>query len=444
MKKIFTLLTIMLMITTVIGGCGVLKTPEELIQPPELNIEKKKLNDALLNYLPQNADLIVLPYVKGMKQESSLINKDIDGDGEKEAVALYRDKNTRKIGLIVMDKENDTWTRKTDIKLDVFEVADYKVIDTNNDGLDEIIIGYYGITNPYKEVNIYVQEQNTLRSIFKERYLALDVLDADEDGLQDIVISDFADTEYNNRVSVFNVYGNNAVKISEISYPKENEVYSISFGKVNDRTKAFFVDMYVNQTYGQTDVVVYEDRKLFSIIRDSDIKEIIQTSPIKSVDIDDDGITEVAKMQVIDRYDRENSSANNFVKNYYKITEKLELDLVSQVYEDIDMNINIAFPLSFKNNYFIEKIFGEDQISVYFSPQQAKKEVLFMVVKKVEKSQLDSLLGEYQLITEMGNMAVIAKVMDVPENMEYPERTLYDRMKYDARDLTTVIKPANL
>ena len=176
MKKIFTLLTIMLMITTVIGGCGVLKTPEELIQPPELNIEKKKLNDALLNYLPQNADLIVLPYVKGMKQESSLINKDIDGDGEKEAVALYRDKNTRKIGLIVMDKENDTWTRKTDIKLDVFEVADYKVIDTNNDGLDEIIIGYYGITNPYKEVNIYVQEQNNLRSIFKERYLALDVL----------------------------------------------------------------------------------------------------------------------------------------------------------------------------------------------------------------------------------------------------------------------------
>lgn len=78
-------------------------------------------------------------------------------------------------------------------------------------------------------------------------------------------------------------------------------------------------------------------------------------------------------MQVIDRYDRENSSANNFVKNYYKITEKLELDLVSQVYEDIDMNINITFPLSFKNNYFIEKTSGEDQISVYFSPQQAKK-----------------------------------------------------------------------
>ena len=41
-------------------------------------------------------------------------------------------------------------------------------------------------------------------------------------------------------------------------------------------------------------------------------------------------------------------------------------------------------------------------------------------------------------------MAVIAKVMDEPENMEYPERTLYDRIKYDARDLTTVIKPANL
>lgn len=444
MRKIFTLLTIILILTLGITGCGVLKTPEELIKPPELNVDKKKLNDALLNYLPQNADLIVLPYVKGLKQESSLINKDIDGDGEKEAVALYRDKNTRKIGLIVLDREKETWTKKTDIKLDVFEVADYKVLDINGDGKDEIIIGYYGVTNPHKEVNIFVQEQNSLKSIFKERYLALDVLDADEDGIQDIVISDFADTQYNNRVSVFNIVGNNAIKISEISYPKENEVYSISFGKVNGKTKAFFVDMYVNQTYGQTDVVVYEDKKLHSLIKDSSIKDIIQTTPIKSVDIDDDGIIEVAKMQTIDRYDRDNSSANNFVKNYYKITEKLQLELVSQVYEDIDMNINVTFPLSFKNNYFIEKIAGENQISVYFSPEQAKKEILFMVVKKVEKTQLDSLLGEYQLITEMGNMAVIAKIMEEPDNMTYLEKSLYDRMKYDARDLTTVIKPANL
>jgi len=433
----------MLILTLGITGFGVLKTPEELMQPPELNIEKKKLNDALVNYLPQNADLIVLPYVKGLKQESSLINKDIDGDGEKEAVALYRDKNTRKIGLIVLDRDRDAWIKKTDIKLDVFEVADYKVIDINNDGKDEIVIGYYGITNPYKEVSIYVQDQNTLKSIFKERYLALDVLDADDDGIQDIVISDFADTKYNNRVSVFNVYGNNAVKISEISYPEENEVYSITFGKVNGKTRAFFVDMYVNQTYGQTDVVIYEDKELYSLIKDSNIKDIIQTTPIKSVDIDDDGIIEVAKMQVIDRYDIENSSANNFVKNYYKITERLELELTSQVYEDIDMNINITFPLSFKNNYFIEKVSGENQISVYFSPQQAKKEILFMVVKKVEKSQLDSLLGEYQLITEMGNTAVIAKVIQEPENMEFAEKNLYEKMKYEARDLTTVIKPAN-
>lgn len=40
-----------------------------------------------------------------------------------------------------MDEENRH-------KLDVFEVADYKVIDTNNDGLDEIIIGYYGDHEP--------------------------------------------------------------------------------------------------------------------------------------------------------------------------------------------------------------------------------------------------------------------------------------------------------
>ncbi|MGB5823261.1 MAG: hypothetical protein WBH44_04250, partial [Proteocatella sp.] len=250
MKKIFTMLASMLIFLIILSGCGGLKTPEELIQPPELNVEKKKLNDALLNYLPQNADLIVLPYAKGLKHESSLINKNIDKDDEREVVALYRDKNTRKIGLIVLDKKKEIWTKKTDIKLDAFEISDYKVMDVNNDGLDEIIIGYYGITNPYKEINIYKQEEGILKVIFKERYLAMDVLDADEDSIQDIIISDFGDTEKNNRVSVLNVFGENVVKVSEIIYPNENEVYSIAFGKVNEKTKAFYVDMYVNQTYG--------------------------------------------------------------------------------------------------------------------------------------------------------------------------------------------------
>lgn len=443
MKKIFTMLASMLILLTILSGCSGLKTPEELIQPPELNVEKKKLNDALLNYLPQNADLIVLPYAKGLMNESSLINKNIDKDEEKEVVALYRDKNTRKIGLIVLDKNNEAWSKKTDIKLDAFEISDYKVMDINNDGLDEIIIGYYGITNPYKEINIYNQEDGIFKVIFKERYLAMDVLDADDDNIQDIIISDFGNTEKNNRVSVFNVFGENVVKVSEMIYPKENEVYSIAFGKVNEKTKAFFVDMYVNQTYGQTDVVVYKDKVLTSIIKGSEIGDIIQTTPIKSADIDDDGIIEVVKMQFIDRLDKEKVSANNFVKNYYKITEDLKLDLVSQLYEDIDMNINVTFPVSFKNNFFIDKSIGDNKISVYFSPDKSGIEALFMIIKKVEKNQLDSLLGEYQLITEMDDMAIIAKIMDPPENLRYKEKEIYENMTYDTQDLSLIIKPAN-
>lgn len=444
MKKTFTMLASMLIFLIILGGCGGLKTPEELIQPPELNVEKKKLNDALLNYLPQNADLIVLPYAKGLKHESSLINKNIDKDEDSEVVALYRDKNTRKIGLIVLDIRNGVWAKKTDIKLDAFEISDYKVMDVNNDGLDEIIIGYYGVTNPYKEINVYKQGEGILKLIFKERYLAMDVLDADEDGIQDIVISDFGNTEKNNRVSVLNVFGENVVKISEIIYPKENEVYSITFGKVNEKTKAFYVDMYVNQTYGQTDVVVYKDKELKSLIKESEIGEIIQTTPIKSVDIDDDGIIEVAKMQFIDRFDKEKATANNFVKNYYKITEALKLDLISQLYEDIDMNVNVTFPISFKNNFFIEKSVGDNEISIYFSPNQSGEESLFMLIKKVDKTQLDALLGEYQLITEMENMAIIAKVMDEPPNLNSKEKEIYDKMMYDTQDLTLIIKPANL
>lgn len=440
-KKILCIMGLIFMIF-VFAGCEGLKTPEELIQPPELNIEKKKLNDALLSFLPQNSDLIVLPYAKGVKNESSIINKDIDSDSEEEAIALYRDKNTRKIGLIVLDNNDGVWAKKTDIKLDAFEISDYKIIDLDNDGMDEIIVGYYGITNPYKEINIYKQENNSLVSIFKESYLAMEVLDADDDGIQDIAISDFGNTEKNNRLSVLNIVSGSVVKVSEIIYPKENEVYSITFGKVNQKLKGFFVDMYVNQNYGQTDVLVYENKELSSIIRGSEIEDIIQNTPIKSVDIDDDGIIEVAKMQFIDKYDVENSS-NSYVKNYYKISDNMELELVSQLYEDTNLNINITFPISFKDNFFIEKESDGSGIWIYYSPKDKVGGEPFMVVKKVDKSKLESLLGEYQLISEVDNMAIIAKLIEVPQNLSSKDRKIYEKMQYDARDLTLIIKPAN-
>lgn len=440
-KKILCIMGLIFMIF-VFAGCEGLKTPEELIQPPELNIEKKKLNDALLSFLPQNSDLIVLPYAKGVKNESSIINKDIDSDSEEEAIALYRDKNTRKIGLIVLDNNDGVWAKKTDIKLDAFEISDYKIIDLDNDGMDEIIVGYYGIANPYKEINIYKQENNSLVSIFKESYLAMEVLDADDDGVQDIAISDFGNTEKNNRLSVLNIVSGSVVKVSEIIYPKENEVYSITFGKINQKLKGFFVDMYVNQNYGQTDVLVYENKELSSIIRGSEIEDIIQNTPIKSADIDDDGIIEVAKMQFIDKYDVENAS-NSYVKNYYKISDNMELELVSQLYEDTNLNINITFPISFKDNFFIEKESDGSGIWIYYSPKDKVGGEPFMVVKKVDKSKLESLLGEYQLISEVDNMAIIAKLIEVPQNLSSKDRKIYEKMQYDARDLTLIIKPAN-
>ncbi|MGL5256674.1 MAG: hypothetical protein ACRC76_06515 [Proteocatella sp.] len=433
---------IMILVSLLLTGCEGLKTPEELIQPPELNVEKKQLNDALLSFLPQNSDLIVLPYAKGVKNENSIINRDIDSDSDEEAIALYRDKNTRKLGLIVLDKANDIWVKKTDIKLEAFEISDYRVLDLDNDGMEEVIIGYYGITNPYKEINIYKQEKNSLKSVFSGNYLAMEVLDADDDGIQDIAISNFGNTDNNNSMSILNLVSGQVVKVSEIIYPKEKEIYSITFGKINDKKKGFFVDMYVKQNYGETDVLVYKDKELKSIIKDSDISSVVQSTPIKSADVDDDGIIEVAKMQFIDKYD-EGKSPNSYVKNYYKIDEDIKLKLVTQLYEDTSLNVNINFPISFKDNFFIQKDNDESGIWVYFSPKDQTGGIPFMLIKKIEKANLESQLGEYQLISETDEMAIIAKVIDKPDGLSSRDRNIYEKMQYDSRDLTLIIKPAN-
>lgn len=443
MKKQYLAL-LMIILSVVLVGCDGLKTPESLIQPPELNLEKKKLNDALLSFLPPNSELIVLPVSGNTRQESSVINKNIDSDQELEAVALYRERSSRKLGMIVLDQRNDVWYKKSDIKLDAYEIADYEVIDLDGDGIDEILIGYYGITNPNKVLNIYEQTDTLVKLVYKTNYLALEVLDVDEDGLQEIAISELGSGGEDNKVSIQNFIDGKVELISQLTYPNENEVYSISYGKVNENISGYFVDMYVNQAYGQTDVLIYENRNLKSIIENSEIGDIIQAIPIKSVDIDEDGFIEIAKIPLEDELFTQGNTINSYLKRYYKIKETLELELSAEVYEDIEFNVSIAFPKSYWDKYIISRNVVDGKLIISYRSPITMNVIPILEIIKVDKNQIEEYLEEYNLILDLETFGILGKLETNFEGLNTQDSINIENMIADSSDLSVLVKPSNL
>ena len=76
-------LGVLLIITSLIlSGCSGLKTPEELIGPPETNLEKKMTEDTIRRFLPANSEIIT-PQEKSVLSTEAVYKADISGEGDR-------------------------------------------------------------------------------------------------------------------------------------------------------------------------------------------------------------------------------------------------------------------------------------------------------------------------------------------------------------------------
>lgn len=106
-KNIIEVIFLILILMSIVSYKA-LSTPEELMRPPELNVENKQIKDAIGSLLPQGAVLYTPPYVAEQSksfspQEQSFITRDFDNDGEEE-VTLYQIHAFKIWGLLCLKK----------------------------------------------------------------------------------------------------------------------------------------------------------------------------------------------------------------------------------------------------------------------------------------------------------------------------------------------------
>lgn len=214
------------------SGCNVLETDTEaLMQPPVLTEEQEKLNTALKEVV---GDSYVLKYPKTGDINSAFIFKDLDNDGNEEAMAFYSlsDESTR-INVLKSDGEN--W-------VSVYEAAGFY---GNIESIDFANIDEKGCAIVIKwdsEVGVYRYENERLKTIHSDSCAGIDISDVNGDGFSEIVL---IDNGLMSKSTLRIVYsdGENAAVTDDISIHADyNEIYSKKSGKLFNGKTVYFID----------------------------------------------------------------------------------------------------------------------------------------------------------------------------------------------------------
>ena len=444
MKKIKPVLLAMA-VALVFTGCTNIATPEELIEPPELNLEKQSMKEALEKFLPEDSTITALPNLDGVDKEMAFSPIDLNDDGQLEMIAFYKDKNTKLMGMLILSNKRDKWEKISDIKLNSFDILQFKVLDLDNDKNKEIVLGTYSDESiSYgKKLTILSFKDNKVNPILEMPYAGMALGDLDKDASYEIAILYQNEEMIENRLRMMRVAGNKVSRIDEKIFPQGVDPYSIAIGNIYDDEEVIFVDSFSGIYEGRTDIFFFKDKKIKDIEDYKGFKLSDKSFPVQTKDVDSDGIMEVGIPFSPPDNDQLYDPLKPWVKSYYKINKDSTMSLVKQIYEDYKMSFLFEIPDSFENNYSITGNETSDKIEINFiaSDKKAYKLAEIKMINKTKWQETDEVL---QIISETNDDITGGKVEDLSNQLTGKDKEQYIKMRSDILNLSNVTKPSGI
>ena len=444
MKKIKPVLLAMA-VALVFTGCTNIATPEELIEPPELNLEKQSMKEALEKFLPEDSTTTALPNLDGVDKEMAFSPIDLNDDGKLEMIAFYKDKNTKLMGMLILSNKRDKWEKISDIKLNSFDILQFKVLDLDNDKNKEIVLGTYSDESiSYgKKLTILSFKDNKVNPILEMPYAGMALGDLDKDENYEIAILYQNEEMIENRLRIMRVAGNKVSRIDEKIFPQGVDPYSIAIGNIYDDEEVIFVDSFSGIYEGRTDIFFFKDKKIKDIEDYKGFKLSDKSFPVQTKDVDSDGIMEIGIPFSPPDNDQLYDPLKPWVKSYYKINKDSTMSLVKQIYEDYKMSFLFEIPDSFGNNYSITGNETSDKIEINFiaSDKKAYKLAEIKMINKTKWQETDEVL---QIISETNDDITGGKVEDLSNQLTGKDKEQYIKMRSDILNLSNVTKPSGI
>ncbi|MDR1157346.1 MAG: VCBS repeat-containing protein [Oscillospiraceae bacterium] len=242
---------------------------------------------------------------------------DIDGDKQEEAVLFFRFSGDTPLKIFfyrIVGEEYEPFAR-VDGEGDSIQSVTYA--DLNNDGTQEVIVGWRVVGGAFKAMTVYTLRAEGLETVLSTSYSGYALHDMDENGRTDLLVLRYQDTE---KTGMVEMYQMGVSEISEIT-PQFSAPLSRNIeGVIRARTGLLddgYPALYVVSQYGSdamvTDVVALQKRRLTNISRDPTTG--VSDGTVRSylvpslASLSDDGVIDIPRPVALSAYDPEAENA---------------------------------------------------------------------------------------------------------------------------------------
>jgi len=305
-KNIFLLLVSAFIVC--LCGCDVFPANiYDLLSPPELMGDYYPIEKALKKSVDK---AYTLRYPSGGDRRSAIVIYDINGDGEKEALAFYSlNEEEMHVNLICSDGEE--WVSADDQTVTAGGVERVDFCDLNADGIEEILIGWEMQTSTEKQIAVYSFTANKLNQRTLQRYTEYLCCDLDSNNEKEIFIQHINTTDSVNRASLYILEDSGVTEVSSCMMDKGvKSIASITEAPLANGQNAIYVDE-LKSSGAVTEVFMLFKGELVNPLLEETAGENSRTARSASLmckDINHDGILEIPISEEIPAADSESSS----------------------------------------------------------------------------------------------------------------------------------------
>lgn len=272
LKFIMLVLISMLMIMSM-TACNLfsgLSNVKSLMTPPSLTEDQTELTKALEKHIGKN---IMLKYPRSGDNRTAFVECDLDNDGNSEVIAFHMSKDAgAEVKMNIMEKHGEHWEwvcDTTGVLDDNFSRADILSVsfeDMDNDGIKEIITGWYQSTSRNNCLTIFKYNNHQLEHLFSVAYTTSVAVDMDSDGQNELFIANLDYATQTGTASLFKCIDGSFESIGTTEIDGKVTSYAqIKTGKLyKTNTMAVFIDGYKSANEMITEVIYLKDNQLFN------------------------------------------------------------------------------------------------------------------------------------------------------------------------------------
>ena len=274
-------------------GCDLFSTEnDQLLVAPQLTGELRPIIKALESRIGQN---YILRYPSGGDRKSAVVLKDINDDGKDEAFAFYST-NDSDMHLCMIIRSNNGWNCVDERKLTAGGVERIDFFDIDEDGVEEILVGWEIHGTSEKQLAVYSFKNKKLKLMLLQKYTAYKCCDLDEDGKGEIFIQLLNPTESSNRAYLFVKDGDELVEFSSCAMDRNvKSIISQTVSLLSSGQYAVYVDE-LKSAGAVTEVFYLTQGKLVNPLLDTTSGENLKTERAATLvcrDVNHDELLEI-------------------------------------------------------------------------------------------------------------------------------------------------------